>query len=501
MEVPSRQLFIGGKWTSPKAAGRLQVVCPATEEVIGSIPAATAEDVDAAVQAAVAAVQAKQWTTSTGAHRASYLRKIAHLVKERKAALARLETLNMGKPIAEAEWDMDDVAGCFEYYAGLAEALDGRQGEAVDLGSDDFSCQLRREPLGVVALITPWNYPLLMVAWKVAPALAAGNCCVVKPSELASLTTLELAGIAAEAGLPPGVLNVITGLGGDAGAPLSAHPRVAKVAFTGSTATGKRVYAAAAGNLRPATMELGGKSALIVFDDADVDKAVEWCMFGVFWTCGQICSSTSRLLVQESVAPAFYAQLKKRAESIKLGDPLSPDCRLGPVVSQSQYSKVMSYIASGKAEGARLLTGGGRPPQQAKGFYVQPTVFTDVQPGMRIWKEEIFGPVLAARTFRTEEEAVALANGSEFGLGAGVISADPERCRRVSEALEVGICWVNCSQPCFCQAPWGGVKDSGFGRELGTFGLNSFLSVKQITTYTSDATWDWFPQRPPSPRL
>lgn len=496
-----RQLFIGGKWMPPAKGGRFQVVSPITEEVIGTIPAATAEDVEAAVAAADAAVRGKHWTTSSGAYRARYLRAIADKVKERKVQLARLETLDMGKPVAEAEWDMDDVAGCFEYYAGLAEGLDGRQGEAVDLGSDDFECRLRREALGVVALITPWNYPMLMVAWKVAPALAAGNCCVVKPSELASLTTLELGTIATEVGLPPGVLNIITGTGPDAGAPLSAHPRVAKVAFTGSTATGRRVYAAAAGNLRPATMELGGKSAMLVFEDADVDKAVEWCMFGVFWTCGQICSSTSRLLVHERIAPALFARLKQRAESIKTGDPLSPDCRLGPVAAKTQYDKIMGYIEAGKAEGATLLTGGRRPPRLAKGYYIEPTVFTDVEPHMRIWREEIFGPVLSARTFRTEAEAVELANASQFGLGAGVISADAERCKRVSEALEVGICWVNCSQPCFCQAPWGGVKDSGFGRELGTFGLDSFLSVKQITTYVSPNKWDWFPERPPSPRL
>ncbi|KAL4425584.1 hypothetical protein ABPG75_009600 [Micractinium tetrahymenae] len=499
--VPERDLFIGGAFVPPVRGGRLPVICPFTEQPIGSIPAATAEDVDAAVEAAAAAVAARQWTTSTGAHRARFLRAIADKVKERKAQLAQLETRDMGKPIAESEWDMDDVAGCFEYYAGLAEQLDGRQGEAVDLGTDDFSCRLRREPLGVVAAITPWNYPLLMVAWKVAPALAAGNCVVAKPSELASLTTLELAAIAAEAGLPAGVLNVVTGLGPDAGAPLAGHPKVAKVAFTGSTATGRRVCAAAAGNLRPASMELGGKSALLVFEDADIEKAVEWACFGVFWTCGQICSSTSRLLVHESIAERFFRQLKKRAECIKIGNPLEPDCRLGAVVSEGQFRKVMGYIEAGRAEGATLLTGGRRPPRLTRGYFIEPTVFINVEPHMCIWREEIFGPVLSAATFSTEEEALRLANSSEFGLGAGVISADPERCRRVSEALECGICWVNCSQPCFVQAPWGGVKHSGFGRELGTFGLENFLSVKQITTYTSEEKWGWFPERSPSPRL
>ncbi|PRW59376.1 betaine aldehyde dehydrogenase isoform A [Chlorella sorokiniana] len=485
MEVPSRELFIGGRWVP--ASQRLPVISPLNEKTIGSIPAAGPADVDAAVAAAKAAFDGG-WRSTIGAERARYLRAIAAKVRERKSELARLETLDMGKPIAEADWDMDDVAGCFEYYGGLAEQLDGRQYEAVDLGSDDFNCRLRREPLGVVALITPWNYPALMSSWKVAPALAAGNTCVLKPSELASLTSLELAAIGQEVGLPPGVFNVITGTGADAGAPLSAHPGVAKVAFTGSVATGQRVYAAAAGNLRPATMELGGKSALLVFEDADIDKAVEWTMFGIFWTVGQICSATSRLLVHERIAPAFFARLKKRAESIKVGNPLEPDCRLGPVVSAAQHDKIMAYIESGKVEGATLLTGGRRPPHLQTGYYVQPTVFINVEPHMRIWREEIFGPVLAARTFASEAEAIQLANASEFGLGAGVISADEARCKRVVEALECGMCWVNCSQPCFVQAPWGGVKNSGFGRELGTFGLESFLSVKQVTTYTSQAS-------------
>ena len=390
------------------------------------------------------------------------------------------------------------MATCFEYYADLAEKLDARQYEPVDLGMDGFECALRREPLGVVGLITPWNYPLLMSTWKVAPALAAGNAAVLKPSEAASLTSIELAAIAHDVGLPAGAFNVVTGLGRDAGAPLSSHPGVAKIAFTGSTATGRHVYLAAAQNLRPAVMELGGKSALIVFEDADVEKAVEWAMFGVFWTNGQICSSTSRLLVHEAIAPAFNARLKTRAESIKIGDPFAPGCRLGPLVNDLQYEKVKGYVRAGLEDGATLLTGGQRPAHLPRGYFLQPTVFTDVSTENRIWREEIFGPVLASRTFATEAEAIALANGSEFGLAAGIISADAARCRRVQEALQVGICWINCSQPCFCQAPWGGVKNSGFGRELGPFGFEGFLSVKQITTYTSPDKWDWYPDTPAS---
>ncbi|KAL6772369.1 ALDH10 [Auxenochlorella protothecoides x Auxenochlorella symbiontica] len=427
--IPKRQLFIGGRWVEPVKGGRLPVINPSTEEEIGTIPAATPADVDAAVSAAQACVDSGEWTRSTGAYRAKILHAIADKVREQKTFLATLESLDNGKPLAEAEWDVDDVATCFDYYADLAAALDARQYEPVDLGAEGFECALRRDPLGVVALITPWNYPLLMSTWKVAPALAAGNAAVLKPSEAASLTSLELAGIAAGAGLPPGALNVVTGLGPDAGAPLSADPRVAKVAFTGSTGTGRAVYLAAARNLRPAVMELGGKSALIVFDDADVARAVEWAMFGVFWTNGQICSSTSRLLVQRGIAPAFYKQLKRRTESIKISDPLVPGCRLGPLVNELQYKKVVGYVEAGKADGATLLTGGRRPPHMPKGYYLEPTVFIDCKPEHRIWREEIFGPVLASATFETEAEAIALANGSEFGLAAGVISSDLERCR------------------------------------------------------------------------
>ncbi|DBA85159.1 TPA: hypothetical protein ACH3X2_005875 [Trebouxia sp. C0005] len=344
MKIPDRQLYIGGAWTRPVKGKTFDVYSPSSGSKIGTIPAATAEDVDKAVSTALSTFKSGAWSKSTGAHRAKFLRAIAEKVKEKKPDLAKLETTDMGKPIQEAEWDMDDVAGCFEYYAELAEKLDKRQGEPLQLPMDEFKGKIRREPLGVVGLITPWNYPMLMAAWKVAPALAAGNCCVLKPSEVCSLTCLEMAAIMHEVKLPPGVFNIITGTGVLAGAPLSSDKRLAKVAFTGSVASGRKVNACAASNGIPTTMELGGKSALLVFDDADVEKAVEWCMFGVFWTNGQICSSTSRLLVQESIAPAFYEQLKKRAESIKQCDPLTEDCRMGPVVNQDQYDKIMGFI-------------------------------------------------------------------------------------------------------------------------------------------------------------
>ncbi|KAG1677120.1 hypothetical protein FOA52_000926 [Chlamydomonas sp. UWO 241] len=493
-EIPTRQLYISGAWVAPVLGKYLDVVNPATEEVVGKIPAATSEDVAACVTAAVAAAASGHWTKTTGAYRATFLRKIASKITERREELARLETIDNGKPIEEAEWDVDDTAACFEYYAGLAEGLDAKQGARIDVGSSDFETSIIRGPLGVVALITPWNYPLLMATWKVAPALAAGNCCVLKPSELASLTCLELAAIAHEVGLPAGALSVLTGTGKDAGAPLTADARVAKIAFTGSGPTGRQVAAAAAANLRPASMELGGKSALLVFDDADVDSAVEWAMFGTFWTNGQICSATSRLLLQRGIARAFIERLRERAQSIKVCDPSERGCRMGALVSESQYNKVLGYVEAGKADGATLLTGGSRPAHLTRGFFLAPTVFTGVQPHMRIWREEIFGPVLSIMEFDTEADAIRLANESEFGLGGAVISKCPERCARVASALECGIVWVNCSQPCFCNAPWGGVKNSGHGRELGEWGLDNFLSVKQVTKYVSSTTWEWYPQ-------
>ncbi|CAM6108451.1 unnamed protein product [Calypogeia fissa] len=495
--IPSRQLFIGGEWVAPVKGQRIPIINPATEEPVGDIPSATPEDVDAAVKAAREAMsrdKGKAWSRASGKLRAKYLRGIAAKVLERKKELAQLESVDCGKPIDEAEWDMDDVAGCFEYYAGLAEGLDEKQLTSVELPMEQFKCNVLKEPIGVVGLITPWNYPLLMATWKVAPALAAGCTAVLKPSETASVTCLELGSIAKEVGLPPGVLNIITGLGVPAGAPLASHPGVDKVAFTGSTNTGKSVMKSSADIIKPVTLELGGKSPIIVFEDADVEKAVEWAMFGAFWTNGQICSATSRLLIQESIAPEFLKKLGTWASSIKISNPLEKDCRLGPVVSASQYKKVLGYIKTAEEEGATLVCGGKRPQHLDKGYYLEPTVLSDVTPAMQIWREEVFGPVLTVTTFKTEEEAIKLANDTEYGLGGAVISKDDDRCQRVSEQLQAGIIWINCSQPCFCQAPWGGNKRSGFGRELGEWGLDNYLTVKQITRYISSDPWGWYPK-------
>ncbi|KAK8671296.1 hypothetical protein V6N13_037894 [Hibiscus sabdariffa] len=499
LQVPRRQLFIDGRWREPLLKNRIPVINPATEQIIGDIPAATSEDVEIAVAAARRAFsrnKGKDWASASGAFRAKYLRAIAAKITERKTEFAKLETIDCGKPLDEAVWDMEDVAGCFEYYADLAEALDAKQKAPVSLPMETFKSHVLKEPIGVVGLITPWNYPLLMAVWKVAPALAAGCAAILKPSELASVTCLELAEVCREVGLPPGILNVLTGLGHEAGAPLASHPNVDKIAFTGSNATGSKIMTAAAQVVKPVSLELGGKSPIIVFEDVDLDKAAEWTAFGCFWTNGQICSATSRLIVHENIAKEFLDRLVKWVKNIKISDPLEEGCRLGPVVSAGQYEKILKFISTAKREGATILTGGVRPKHLKKGYFVEPTIITDVTTSMQIWREEVFGPVLCVKTFRTEEEALELANDTPYGLGSAVISNDLERCDRISKAIQAGIVWINCSQPCFCQAPWGGNKRSGFGRDLGEWGLDNYLSVKQVTRYVSDEPWGWY--RPPS---
>ncbi|GAA0141914.1 dehydrogenase [Lithospermum erythrorhizon] len=518
-QIPCRQLFINGEWREPIKKKRIPIINPTTEEIIGDIPAATPEDVDVAVEAARKALVrngGKDWSAASGAHRAKYLRAIAAKITERKSQLAKLESLDSGKPLDETVWDIDDVAGCFEYYADLAEGLDKKQKSPITLPMETFKCHVLREPIGVVGLITPWNYPLLMATWKVAPALAAGCAAILKPSELASITCLELADVCKEVGLPPGVLNILTGYGAEAGAPLSSHPHVDKVAFTGSNATGSKIMTAAAQVVKPVSLELGGKSPIVVFEDVDLDKAAEWTLFGCFWTNGQICSATSRLIVHcilklslspsssslppyvvikdisSFIAAKFLDKLVQCCKNIKISDPLEEGCRLGPVVSSGQYEKILKFIATAKSEGASILCGGERPRHLKKGYFVEPTIISDVTTSMQIWKEEVFGPVLCVKTFANEEEAIELANDSQYALGSAVLSNDLDRCDRMSRAFHSGIVWVNCSQPCFSQAPWGGKKRSGFGRDLGEWGLENYINVKQVTQYTSNEPWGWY---------
>lgn len=484
------KLFIDGAWTDPADGGRIDVIDPATERVFAALAAATAPDIDRAVDAAKRAGQGA-WARTTGRERAAVLRAIAAGIEAEKDQLARIEVQDNGKPLAEAHGDIADTIYCFNLYATYAEELDAKQGQTIAVPDDRFKTRVKYVPAGVVGLIVPWNYPLLMAAWKVAPALAAGCTLVLKPSEFTSLTALELARICHAAGVPPGVVNVVTGYGRDAGARLAAHPDVRKLAFTGSVPTGIAVATAAVKDVKGLSLELGGKSPIVVFDDADLEQVVEWVMFGIFWNQGQVCSATSRLIAQSGIAGRLVERLSEEAKKIKIGDGMSEGVQLGPLVSRPQYDKVLAYMDAGKGE-ATLVTGGGRPAGFNAGYFVEPTIFADVPPDARIWKEEIFGPVLSVANFYTEDEALALANTTDFGLAAAVMTRDLERAERVADRFEAGVVWINCSQPNFLEPPWGGMKKSGIGRELGTWGLMNFLETKQITAYESTDPWGWY---------
>ncbi|AIC31036.1 betaine aldehyde dehydrogenase protein (plasmid) [Rhizobium etli bv. mimosae str. IE4771] len=486
------ELYIDGQWVKPVKGGTCTVTNPATEEVIQAIGAATAEDVDLAVKAARRAFDTDGWPKLTGAQRARYLRAIADGIRARQAEIARLEVLDNGKPFPEADWDVADAAGCFDFYAGLAEQLDNNPEETIALPDQRFTSKAVREPLGVAGAIIPWNYPLLMAAWKVAPALAAGCTVVLKPAELTSLTALELAAVADEAGLPPGVLNILTGAGSVAGQAIIDHRQVDKLAFTGSGPVGSKIMAAAARDIKRVSLELGGKSPFVVFEDADIDKAVEWIMFGIFWNQGQVCSATSRVLVQDAIYERLLARLIEETKKIKIGNGLEEGVLLGPLVSKRQHEQVVAAIEAARQAGATVACGGARPEGFDKGYYLQPTVLTDVPLDSAAWVEEIFGPVVCIRPFKTEEEAIELANDSRFGLAAAVMSKDDIRAERVAAAFRAGIVWINCSQPTFTEAPWGGYKESGIGRELGRWGLDNYLETKQITRFVSEDPWGWY---------
>jgi len=483
-------LYINGQWVSPLEGGVFEAINPADESVITQVASASAADVDLAVQAARAAFDHGPWPTLSGTQRARYLRAIAQQIRDRLPELAHLETLDNGKPLPESTWDLEDAAGCFDFYAELAEGLDGEV-ESIALPDERFDCKAVREPIGVAAAIVPWNYPLLMAAWKVAPALAAGCTVILKPAQVTSLTALELGRIADAVQLPAGVLNILPGPGSTVGQALSDHPGVDKLAFTGSGPVGSAIMATAAKDIKRVSLELGGKSPFVIFADSDIEKAVEWILFGIFWNQGQVCSATSRVLVEAPLYPKLLERLVSETKKINIGNGLAEGTLLGPLVSQSQYQDVLNHIQRAVEQGATLVTG-GKAEGFDRGYYVAPTILTDMALDCAAWTEEIFGPVVCIRPFDSEEQAIELANDSRFGLAAAVMSADQARCERVARAFRAGIVWINCSQPTFTQAPWGGYKQSGIGRELGRWGLDNYLETKQITRYHSDQPWGWY---------
>ncbi|MGR3198956.1 MAG: aldehyde dehydrogenase family protein [Paracoccus sp. (in: a-proteobacteria)] len=485
------QLFIDGAFVASASGQTFDVVDPANRQVFHQVARGNAQDVDRAVQAARRAFDDGPWPRMSGADRAAVLRRMGDLIAERKDELARIEVQDNGKPLPEAIWDIEDTAGVFHFYADLAARLDNSAEQDIALAMEGFTSKAVKEPIGVAGAIIPWNFPMLMASWKVAPALAAGCCMVLKPSELTPVSALELGQIALDAGLPAGVLNIVTGFGAEAGQPLTEHPGVDKLAFTGSVPTGSKIMSTAARDIKAISLELGGKSPLVVFADTPLDEAVEWIMFGIFWNQGEVCSATSRVLIEQSIYEPLLKRLAEEAKKIRIGHGLDEGVLLGPLVSPSQHEKVLEAIERGKNEG-RLVTGGGVPAGLEDGCYVEPTIFADMAEDSWIWREEIFGPVVCVKPFETEAEAIRMANDTRFGLGAAVMSADLDRAERVARSFRAGIVWINCSQPTFTEAPWGGYKQSGIGRELGEWGLHNYLETKQITTFDRSRPWGWY---------
>lgn len=482
------QHWINGEHADPDSGAWLDSTNPFDGQAWARIPKGNARDADKAVEAAHQAMYHGPWSTMNATERGKVLRRIGDLLADPENArlLAEIESRDNGKILAEMEGQLKYIPEHWYYFAGLADKMEGA---VLPVDKSDMLAMTYHEPVGVVAALTAWNSPLMFFTIKCAPALAAGCAVVLKPSEFASASSLELAALTKKAGLPDGVINVVTGLGQDLGAVLVEHPQVAKVTFTGSDVTGARVYSAAARTMKRVAMELGGKSPNIVFEDADLDMALVGAVSGIFGAAGQMCTAGSRLLVQNSIREKFTARLVEMASQLKMGDPMLPDTQIGPIATQPQYEKVLQYIAIAKADGARCVLGGD--PAKGKdlgaGQFVEPTIFADVSNGMRIAQEEVFGPVLSIIGFEDEEEAVAIGNDVAYGLAAGIWTRDVGRAIRMSKAIKAGMVWVNTYRAYSFLVPIGGMKQSGIGRESGIEAMRDFLETKSVMISTAAA--------------
>ncbi|MFO1070919.1 MAG: aldehyde dehydrogenase family protein [Geminicoccaceae bacterium] len=476
MKLPDTRLFIGGEWVDAIAGGRIEVLNPFDNAVITTIAEARAEDVDRAVAAAAKAFPA--WRAMAAHERGRLLLKLADRIEAEREALARLEATDTGHPIRDClNLDVPRTAMCFRYFGGMADKFEGSV-VPVDAG---FLNYVTREPVGVVGQIVPWNFPLMFTSWKMAPALAAGNAIVLKPAEITPLSTLRIAELMAEVGFPPGVVNIVPGYGHTAGQRLAEHPDVAKIAFTGSTATGRRIVQASAGNLKKVQLELGGKGPNIVFEDANIPAAVGGSAFAIFHNQGQACIAGSRLVLHEKVADEFLDRFVGLARSIRLGNPLEPTTEMGPLTSRMHQERVLQYCQIAVQEGGTVLTGGRAPedPALARGCFVEPTVVL-AQPQDRVCQEEVFGPFVSVVRFRDEAEALAIANGTAYGLGAGFWTRDLQRAHRLAQGIHAGMVWINCYKRVHPGSPFGGVGQSGYGREMGFEAMREYTQPKSV---------------------
>ncbi len=485
--------YINGEWVESVSGKKAPTYNPATGEVLAEMTVSTPEDVDLAVAAArTSFYETRDWRDMDSQTRGDILLKIADLIDKYRDELARMESMDMGKPLREAEGDVDDALHCYRYYASLIKAPHGGCYE-VNEGFGKMHSFTIHEPVGVVALISAWNFPFVMGSWKIAPALAAGNSIIFKPASNAVLSNVKMFEILQEAGVPKGAANLILGPGGSVGEALASHKGIEMITLTGSTAVGQSIMRCAASNIKKIGLELGGKSPNIIFADVDLEAAVEWAMIGIFFNQGEVCCAGSRIIIEESIHDAFVKRFAERANAMTLGNPLdNPD--MGPLVSEGQLRDVLGYVQKGIEEGATLVCGGERYTEGecAKGWFMRPTIFDNCTPDMTIVREEIFGPVVTIQTFKTEEEAIALANDTDYGLAGGVFTHQLERALRVVKEVRAGITWVNAFNPTFNEAPWGGYKMSGIGRELGVHGLEEYQEIKQVNINLTPGPAGWY---------